>query len=149
MEYFFLEDQLLIDVEDINLLKKYSWSISGAGYVQTSTRPSKFLHRLILKAKKYQYVDHINGNKLDNRKQNLRLCSQQQNTQNKNKTNSITSSKYKGVYFRKDRNYWEVKISKGNRTINKGGFKAEIEAAQYYDELAEILFGEFARFNFL
>jgi len=86
MEYFFLEDQLLIDVEDINLLKKYSWSISGAGYVQTSTRPSKFLHRLILK---------------------------------------------------------------GNRTINKGGFKAEIEAAQYYDELAEILFGEFARFNFL
>ena len=70
----------MIDLEDINKISVIKWSISPSGYVQTS---NLFLHRVILNAPEEYVVDHINHNKLDNRKQNLRLCTVQQNNFNR------------------------------------------------------------------
>lgn len=70
-----------IDEEDIDKVICLQWHITTGGYVE-STSGIRLLHRLIMNAKEGEEVDHINGNKLDNRKENLRLCTREQNSHN-------------------------------------------------------------------
>jgi hypothetical protein len=91
-------------------------------------------------------VDHINGNSLDNRKQNLRICTRQQNICNAKKGVDCTSQ-YIGVSWDKSRNLWRVAIMFSRRSIYLGRFKIERDAATAYNEAAAKLFGEFARLN--
>lgn len=100
-------------------------------------------HRLILNAKLPLQVDHINGNGLDNRKNNLRMVTSQQNNFNRKPINS----KYKGVAFHKSCNSWEAKICLNQKRIYIGMFKTDKEAAQAYNLKAIELFGEFAYLN--
>lgn len=104
-----------------------------------------YLHRTIMKAPADLVVDHINGNTIDNRKENLRLCINTDNTLNTRKRAMCLTSQYKGVSFYARDSNWEV---------NAGGhyygrYSSELEAAKVYNEKAKLLFGEFARLNLI
>ena len=73
----------LIDLGDVSFCKRFCWRISNKGYVTTTiNRKSKHLHRLIMNPNTDEEIDHINRNKLDNRKSNLRICNRSINMQN-------------------------------------------------------------------
>ncbi len=93
-------------------------------------------------------VDHINGDGLDNRKDNLRIVTIAENNYNKRKSKNVRSSQYKGVSIDKRTNRWRAIIYYKYRKINLGMFGDEIDAARAYDEAANELFGEFAKLNF-
>jgi len=145
------EKVALIDDEDYELVSQYKWHVSRRGkhklYASTgikagSKKTKVDMHRLIINAPKGQQVDHKNGNGLDNRKENLRVCTRSQNQRNRVANRTRGTSKYKGVSFDKKSNSWRAKISIGS-------FPSEEEAARAYDEVAGELFGEFAKLNFL
>ncbi len=92
-------------------------------------------------------VDHRNHNKLDNRRENLRICSQSQNNANSIKKKSGCRSRYKGVCVGRD-GKWSVRIVRpdGSRW-NLGTFETELDAAIAYDLYAPIVYGEFSAVN--
>lgn len=104
------------------------------------------LHRLIIGAKPGQQVDHINGNGLDNRRENLRLATAAENARNA-PARSGGSSRFKGVGWHK--HAWRVRIRVGYKHITVGYFKNEIEAAFAYDMASLKHHGEFGWRNFL
>jgi AP2 domain/HNH endonuclease len=103
------------------------------------------MHRMILEG--YPFVDHVNGNGLDNRKANLRQATAQEQAWNRKKQGNC-SSKYKGVCWSKHARKWVVHIKIDYQQVYLGYFKDEVEAALAYDEAARKNFGEFARTNF-
>lgn len=97
-----------------------------------------------------EQIDHINGNRLDNRIENLRHATSVENTRNRKKPNSCKNkSQYKGVSPSKNPKKWRGRIKVNNKNIYLGSFDTEIEAALAYDKSAKELFGEFAKLNFL
>jgi len=91
-------------------------------------------------------VDHIDGDKLNNLRDNLRPATAQQQAQNTRKRKGC-SSRFKGVCF--DRGCWRADITPpGQKQFNLGFFNDEQSAAQAYDEKAKVLFGAFAKLNF-
>lgn len=91
-------------------------------------------------------VDHRNCNGLDNRKENLRICTNQQNNMNKVSYRN-SSSKYKGVYKDNERGGWAAQITIDGKKKFIGRYKIEEDAAVAYDRFAIKLFGEFAKLN--
>ena len=142
----------IVDSEDFAELSKHKWYAYkdyNVWYALTAINFSTVsMHRIILNAKKGQFIDHANGNGLDNRKENLRFCTPRQNSQNARKCKTPKTSKYKGVWWRKDRNRWVAEIMLNNKSYHLGCFTDEIECAKSYDRKALELFGEFARTNF-
>lgn len=143
----------LIDDEDFELVSQYSWHTntnpSGNCYARGckgKNRKQILMHRLILRVSQNQFIDHINGDGLDNRKENLRITTHTQNNMNKHK--SWGFSKYKGVYWNKKENKWIAHLKKNSKRIFLKRFNSEIDAALAYDAKARELFGEFARPNF-
>lgn len=104
------------------------------------------MHRFIMNAQKGQIIDHINGNGLDNRKENLRFCTHRQNAYNLI-TGTNKTSKYKGVHLLKNNGLWCVQIKIPNKRIRLGNFEREDDAALAYNEAAIKYFGEFACLN--
>jgi hypothetical protein len=92
------------------------------------------------------HTDHVNGNGLDNRRCNLRICSNSQNHMNRRKMPG-KSSVYKGVCAKPGK--WESAIRVKRKLIHIGYFKNECDAAKAYDKSARKYFGEFARPNFI
>jgi hypothetical protein len=91
-------------------------------------------------------IDHINKNRLDNRKKNLRFCTRSENLYNKT-TNKNNTSGYKGVVWDNQRRKWCASISIERRRINLGFFQNKEEAAKVYNEAALKYHGEFASVN--
>jgi HNH endonuclease len=114
-------------------------------------RKTVLMHRIILNAKDGQQVDHRNGDTLDNRRSNLRLCTCQQNCCNRGKQANNTSG-YKGVYLSAPNKArcWHAKVgSKQPGKIVYGGyFHTAKQAAKKYDQLAKKIHGKFAKLNF-
>lgn len=139
-----------VDDEDYDWLSKYTWSYKTRGYAMRCdrSRGDRFrnvqMHREILNAKPGTVVDHINGDTLDNRKSNLRVCTQSQNTQNSKRRRDNVSG-YKGVHPN-GRN-WAAQIKVNGTQIHLGTFKTKEEAARVYNEAAALHFGTFARLN--
>ena len=104
------------------------------------------LHRFILNAPEGVVVDHINRDKSDNRRENLRLCTQAENVMNSKRVSG--ASKYKGVQFSKKYSKWTAYITFSGRGKQIGTYMDEVEAAKAYDKKALELFGEFAYLNF-
>jgi len=102
------------------------------------------LHHTILETK--NLIDHINGNPLDNKKRNLRICSKSQNQYN-SKIRVDNTSGFKGVCWSKCYKKWRVYIYKNKHQILLGYFNNKIEAAKAYNEAAKKYHGEFARLN--
>jgi hypothetical protein len=97
-----------------------------------------------MNAKEGQHVDHINGNKLDNRKSNLRIVTNQENCFN----SSRKTGKYKGVSYVKSRGKWLAQIMKDYKNYFIGYYDTDYAAAVAYDKRALELFGTHARLNF-
>ena len=91
-------------------------------------------------------IDHINGDRGDNRIANLREATHLQNMWNKPSYKNRTS-KFKGVSYRKDLGKWRAVIQKDGKSLSIGHFESELEAALAYNYKAEELFGSYARFN--
>lgn len=137
------DKEVFIDSDDIDLIKNYLWRVSKNGYVTTTVNNKTiFLHKLICDTK--NQIDHINQDKLDNRKVNLRICTHQQNQFNKTKQSNNTSG-YKGVTCLSN-NRFMAQIKKGDYKISKN-FNNIIDAAIWYNSKAKELFGEFAYLN--
>lgn len=144
----------LVDDEDFQALKKYKWfwlrypdKPEGYAFTNQIGKGLKRMHRIIMKAKKGQIIDHINGNSLDNRKENLRFCSRRQNQANMRINKQKTSSKYRGVYLHNS-GKWVVCISVNGKNQHFGSFSNEVEAAKHRDNIVKQLHGEFAVLNF-
>lgn len=140
----------LIDNADFNWLNQWGWHLNGLVYVSRYGKGNINIkmHREIMEAPKGMEVDHINGNTLDNRRQNLRLCSHKQNSRNRIFDIKNKSSIYKGVTYNKARGKWTAQIMANNKKIHIGLFSKERHAAVAWDIWAKELFGEFARLNF-
>lgn len=105
------------------------------------------MHREIVNAPDNLNVDHKNGNGLDNRRANLRICTQAQNTHNRRK-NKQSMSIYKGVCWMGKIGKWMARIMVDGESIYLGVFSEQIDAARAYDNAARIHYGEFAWLNF-
>lgn len=149
----------LVDDEDYEWLNRWSWYVCTAPrtfYAQRTTAVGgkhavPRMHREILQPTDSKiWVDHINGNGLDNRRSNLRKCTQSQNLANSSKYSNNTSG-FKGVFTNKrcvGQNKWRAQIRHENKAIHIGSFHNVREAARAYDKVAIELFREFARPNF-
>lgn len=151
--------EVLVDDEDYEKLINYNWCVNKAGYAVRHKLKSDFnhnssiiyMHRCILNIENtIEYVDHINGNKLDNRKENLRVC-----TDHKNKMNRAVNARvrandvgYKGVYLDERNGRFVAKITYNSKAHHIGVFDCEKIAAKAYDQKAREFFGEFACLNF-
>lgn len=105
-----------------------------------------YMHRFIMDCPLNMEVDHINGDGLDNRKSNLRICTSQQNRYN-HKLMSTNKSGYNGVYFHKGMKKWETSISVKDKTIHLGFFINIEDAAKAHDKYVKKYRGKFARMN--
>lgn len=145
----------IVDANDFDWLNQWKWNYHKFGYairtqhVAMLNRKQKKtgirMHRLIMNAPAGSDVDHINGNTLDNRRCNLRLCTRSQNMMNQKKTRGL--SKYKGVYLNGERNKWMARLKINRRTIFLGRFSSQEEAALAYNNAAKKYFGQFAKLN--
>lgn len=142
----------IVDDDDYEILKDYKWYVGTHGYAQrckykNGRTEAILMHRVILNARDGELVDHINGNKLDNRKENLRIANQAQNMRNCG-IRATNTSGYKGVRFHKASKKWKAEITKDYKNYHIGMFDTPEEAARAYDAKAVELFGEFAKLNF-
>lgn len=145
--------QVLVDEQDLVWLATYPWRVSFHGYAyrQDPDRGYVRMHREIMGCRNRSvYVDHVNGNRLDNRRANLRLATPQQNSANNGAKRLYAGreriSQFKGVSFRRGRWRLNIKLPDGTRVDRL--FEQELDAARAYDELALAHYGEFARLNF-
>lgn len=140
----------IVEDADFGFLSRFYWHMNGR-YAERNIKGGKKqvkikMHRAIMNAPKGMEVDHINGNPLDNRRENLRICTHAENTRNKVRKNN-SSSGFKGVVFHKQTNKWQAQIRTNNKTLYLGLFANKKEAACTYNEKAKVYFGEFARLN--
>lgn len=141
--------KVLIDIEDIDFICEHCWHVIKNGYVCRKTNDGKsiYLHRVLTRCEIGEECDHINLNKLDNRKNNLRLCNRAQNQRNQNPRKDKLTSKYRGVDWYKKGNCWRVRVRIHGKEMFLGYFTNEKAAANAYNLYAKIYFKDFARSN--
>lgn len=143
--------EAIVDDDDYDELIKNSWCIGNDGYacrgIRLKDKTSRLvrMHRQILDLKLHdgKQVDHINKNKLDNRKENLRICTPSQNQHNR-PINKNNKSGYKGVTFHKGSGKWHAQIMVNRKNRYLGSFSLPEEAYECYCKEAQILHKEFA-----
>lgn len=136
----------LIDNDDLKLVSQFKWHLSDGGYaVNKSSKKSIRMHRLIDDTPQHLQTDHINRNRLDNRKKNLRRVTSLENKWNKT-INKNNSSGYKGVIPMPSGKY-SAQICHRYIKYHLGVFTDVREAAKAYNEKAQQLFGEYATLN--
>jgi hypothetical protein len=91
-------------------------------------------------------IDHINRNRLDNRLENLRMCTSAQNSYNRTKSSS-SNTKYRGI--KKSGKFWTASVTHNGETHTINKIESEVEAAETYNLLAENFFGEYAAKNII
>lgn len=138
----------IVDEEDYDELSRLTWHRGDRDYVvhtvglDGATR-QLLMHRVVARAPHDVLVDHWDGNRLDNRKSNLRDATYRQNAQNRA---PINGRRFKGIFPFRGR--WKARIKFEGKNIYLGIYDTEEIAAKAYDHAAARLFGEFARLNF-
>jgi hypothetical protein len=145
---------VLIDDEDYALIQGYTWYLTGNGYIMgykkgTWTKEGVnyiLFHRLIMNAPKGKCVDHQNGNVLDNRKQNLRICEPIDNSRNRRIGKNNTTG-YVGVFYhnRKKVKKYQAKIMVNKKNISLGYYLTAEAASEAYKNAAKLYFGDYYR----
>lgn len=132
--------EALIDTDKLPIVKDCKWCLDGNGYVKNSNQG--YLHRIIMEEHTL-FVDHINGNKLDNRISNLRVCTNADNLKNRIKLPSSNTSGILGVRFRKDRNKWYAEIQVNNQKHYLGSYTNKEDAIKARLDAEIKYFGEY------
>lgn len=141
----------IVDDDDYDRLMQYSWCLNAQGYAvrgyqQNGVKHQVRMHRAVIGDVCAGFeVDHINGNRLDNRRSNLRIATRAQNAANRSTTSH--SSTYRGVRKAKGRKVWTARICVNQKYIHLGQYKTEIDAAKAYNDAAIKYFGDYARLN--
>ena len=132
---------------DYELVSQHRWFYLNGGASTDVDGRRISMHRLILGLKlgDGKEVDHINHNRLDNQRHNLRIRTRSQNCANR--CFSRGKSQYKGVWWAKRNQKWAAQIYVNGKHISLGHFDTEYEAADVYDFAAIKYFGRFARLN--
>lgn len=150
----------LVDDEDFESLNIYRWrrvdksdsalqyAVRSEGVYKQGTFRLISMHRAVIDAQSGQIVDHKNGDGLDNRRSNLRICTHAENMRNQKSQGVAGKSQYKGVQWDRRGKNWRARIYVNKQPINGGNHLTEADAAKAYDNLASQHFGEFARLNF-
>lgn len=140
----------LIDEADETLVAPYKWNVGGRKrpYAQSTMKVgdgwrNTLMHRYLLDAPHGVYVDHVNGNTLDNRRSNLRLATPKQNAQHRTRS---TTGKYLGVTATGE-GKWKAAIFPNTGAIYLGTYLTEEEAAAAYNAAARLMAGQFAGIN--
>jgi len=145
----------LVDDADYDRINKYNWYFTHYGYAARKTPKAErdkgrasviYMHREILNAMEGSDVDHVDGNRLNNQSNNLRICSRSENLRNQRKAKN-TTSKYKGVCWQERDKKWQVYIYHGKKNHYLGYFDKEEDAAGAYNEEAIKHHGEYAYLN--
>lgn len=144
----------LVDDKDFEYLSQWKWFLGCGGYAsrkyrceKTKKRLNILMHRVINKTPHNMHTDHVNSDKLDNRRANIRTATRKQNMQNTKK--KAGSSIYKGVSWYKAGKKWSAKINPDRKRLHLGYFHSETEAALAYNKAAIKYFGQFAKLNIL
>jgi len=142
----------LVDDADHALVNQSKWLYVGSGYAGRfvtidGKKKLLYLHRFLLNAQPDQRVDHINGDRLDCRRANLRLATTKQNVQNRRCATRSTSGK-KGVCWHKGMRKWHVRITAKGTRLHLGYHDDLETAARLYDAAAKHFFGAYARPNY-
>lgn len=129
----------LVSIQDYEAVSKHKWSLHpgdrvGKLFYASRSENGKVikLHREIMNAQKGEFVDHIDGNGLNNVRENLRLVSHKENMANQRKR--AGKSKYRGVYFNKSHGKWRAQIQIEGKRTYLGSFASEIEAAKAFND---------------
>ena len=146
-------DKFIIDAEDFDRVKDFCWRINKNGYVvanmKSGTNKTIIMHRIIMKAKKDDIIDHINWNKKNNLKSNLRFATKSENNVNIKKRKDNTSG-YTGV--KNNNGKWKSQISFNGKRIHLGTFDkfedAVIARKNYEDRIHKTFNGEINRKDF-
>jgi hypothetical protein len=166
---------VIVDPEDFEKLNQYNWYEKNNGYTYYAERKERKeriqntvdsrqnkkitirMHRQIMNllpsdpfdfTQDKKVVDHINRHGWDNRKANLQVVSQQENTWNSLRGVGQGKSKYKGVGYSNERKKWKATLCHKGKKIHLGYFENEIDTAKAYDEAAKLFRGRFAVLNF-
>lgn len=148
-------EHALVDEEDYERVMEMRWTFGVSNrrrkYVRASVgRRSVYLHRFVMNAADGEQIDHLQNDRLDNRKNQLRRATALQNGGNQKRRNGVSG--FKGVYpYRSHTRPWVARFklngAKG-RNLHLGVFETAEQAAREYDEVARFLKGEFACVNF-
>jgi hypothetical protein len=141
---------VIVDDNDAHLITHSVNLLRGKNTFYANMRyegKPQLLHRIIMGFPK-GYIDHIDGNGLNNSRNNLRVATHSQNNANKGKTRR-SNHKYKGVYYREDAKAFRVQFMCNKKFIQGGYFKNEDDAAREYNRLASEHLGEFAKLNII
>ena len=143
--FFNTDNYTIIDTEDYPVVREYCWHENDNGYARGGVSRSKhlYLHQLIIGAQDERVTDHINRNKLDNRKCNLRKCSSIDNSKNTTISTNNTSGTT-GVYYNKSRRKWYTEIRVNGKYIYLGCYAEKQEAVDIRTQAELQYLGEFA-----
>jgi hypothetical protein len=142
----------IVDDERLEDLLHYHWLVRpghNTRYVyrfeRRGTRYKRIhLHRQLLNCPEGMYIDHIDGDGLNNQVANLRIVTRTENQWNRR--NDKSRCQYRGVYYRDNR--WRAKIGVNGKTVNLGTYETPQEAAKAFDAAALRIRGPFAILNF-
>ena len=140
-------EEFYFDLEDYDKIKDYYWLKTEYGYIHSTNRKDKqyvFLHRLVMNINDPEIIcDHINCNKIDNRKNNLRIATRSGNATNRPPYEKSVSG-YSGVTFDKTKNKWLVRIYINHKQVNLGCYDNLDEAIAKPLKAEEKYYGEFS-----
>lgn len=144
-------DFAFVDEDDYEKLNQYRWHTDNKGYVVRRVRKNGkklviYMHRIVANTPDGLVTDHINGLVTDNRKENLRVCTDAENKRNRGRSRA-NKTEFKGAYWQKQIGRWYSRIQLDGKSIYLGTFSTAQEAAQAYNEAAKKYHGEFAYAN--
>jgi hypothetical protein len=139
-------EEFYFDKEDLELVKSIIWHKHKSGYILHKDIHATMMHRLIMNPPSDMDVDHRDGNRANNRRNNLRICTRQQNLWNTVK-HTDSKNKYKGITTELRTGRFIARINHNGKQIYLGTFNTEEEAALAYNAKAYELRGEYARLN--
>jgi hypothetical protein len=135
-----------VDAADFESLSKYNWSLCS-GYASRMEKGKRiFMHRQIMQPPKGMVVDHMDGNRFNNCRSNLRVCTDGENRQNRGRRIG-SGSRFKGVHRSSGARTWYAKLTSKDEKFYLGSFDEEIEAARAYDYRAVECGGKYAWVN--
>lgn len=146
MKYLILSQgkQAIIDDEDFEFLNQRKWSFRSDGYAVGRDKGKLVrLHRFIMRTPNGMLTDHINGDRLDNRKSNLRICNDLQNCWNRH-SKAKNFSGVQGVYWNKSLKKWRAKITVNRKHIHIGLYELKEDAIKARQKAEIKYFGEYS-----